>query len=138
MLFSTLFSIVGSDFASLKETSTIESVAYALGKAKIDEHYMNNLNVEQNHSMKDRFIVGFFLVVVTLPCIILGNYVFLTLLMFAAMIASHEIVKAPQSIEKKFNNIIYLFTYFMMFTMISWIIVKNNVILLRYNSFYIP
>ena len=43
------------------------------------EHYMNNLNVEQKHSMKDRFIVGFFLVVVTLPCIILGNYVFLAL-----------------------------------------------------------
>ena len=90
------------------------------------EHYMNNLNVEQKHSMKDRLLVGVLLVVVTVPCIVIGNYIFLALALFAAMIASHEIVKAPQSIENRFHNSVYIFTYLMMFSMISRIIVKNN------------
>lgn len=90
------------------------------------DHYMNNLNMDTKNSMKDRIFVGIFLVLVTVPCIVLGNYVFLALTLFAAMIASHEIVKAPQSIDRKFNNFTYIFTYIMMFTMICWIILKNN------------
>lgn len=43
ILISITFTLFALSFCkSLKETSTIESVAYALGKAKMDEHYMRN------------------------------------------------------------------------------------------------
>ena len=92
------------------------------------QHYMNNLNLDTKNSMKNRILVSIFLVLVCVPCIVLGNYVFATLILLASSIACHEIIKAPQSIEHKFSNLIYIFSYLMMFILIYWVIVKNNLV----------
>ena len=92
------------------------------------QHYMNNLNLDTKNSMKNRILVSIFLVLVCVPCIVLGNYVFAILILLASSIACHEIIKAPQSIEHKFSNLIYIFSYLMMFILIYWVIVKNNLV----------
>lgn len=92
------------------------------------QHYMNNLNLDTKNSMKNRILVGLVLVLVCVPCIVIGNYVFAALILFAGSIACHEIIKAPQSIERKFSNLIYIFSYLMMIVLIGWVIVKNNIV----------
>ena len=92
------------------------------------EHYINQINVSQKASMKNRIIVGALLVLLVVPCVMLGNYVFAALIVLASLISCHEIIKAPQSIENKFSNILYVFSYFMMLSLIFWIIFKNNMV----------
>lgn len=92
------------------------------------QHYLNNLNLDTKHSMKSRILVSILLVVICVPCIVVGNYVFAALIVLASCIACREIIKAPQSIEHKFSNWIYIFSYLMMFVLIFWVILKNNLV----------
>ncbi len=81
---------------------------------------VNNISDDAKKSFKNRWIVGIILVIIVLPCIMLGNYTFMCLIFLASVISTHEIVKAPQSIEKKFKNIIYVFAYLMMVLLVYW------------------
>ena len=114
-----------------EESSSADIVNSRLTTKK--QHYMNNLNLDTKTSMKNRILVSIFLVLICVPCIIVGNYVFATLILLASSIACHEIIKAPQSIENKFSNLIYVFSYFMMFALIYWVILKNNLVELGQN-----
>ena len=98
------------------DSSSVDPVNSKLTCKK--QHYMNNLNLDTKNSMKNRILVSIFLVLVCVPCIVLGNYVFAVLILLASSIACHEIIKAPQSIEHKFSNLIYIFSYLMMFILI--------------------
>lgn len=90
------------------------------------EHYMNSLNIETKKSMKNRILIGIMLVVIVVPCLILGEYVFAALIAFTSIIACHEIINTPQSLEKRFNWVLYVFAYIMMTTLVFWVIVRNN------------
>ena len=92
------------------------------------QHYLNNLNLDAKSKMKNRILVGVILVLICVPCMVVGNYIFAALIILASSIACHEIIKAPQSIEHKFSNVIYVFAYFMMFALIAWVILKNNIV----------
>ena len=91
---------------SSEESSSADVVNSRLTTKK--QHYMNNLNLDTKASMKNRILVSIFLVLICVPCIIVGNYVFAVLILLASSIACHEIIKAPQSIENKFSNLIYV------------------------------
>lgn len=91
------------------------------------EHYMNSLNVDAKASMKNRILVGIFLVIVTIPCIVLGNYIFALLILVASIISCHEIINTPQSLERRFSPVLYVFAYIMMISLVYWIIIKNNI-----------
>lgn len=97
-------------------------------KTDIKENHLhvNHLNVDTKNSMISRIVVAVLLVVLCVPCIVLGDYVFLGLILLASIVSTHEIVKTPQSLDHKFNNILYVFAYIMMFMLIYWIFVKNN------------
>ena len=114
-------------------TTDLEEENKANSRLTKKQHYMNNLNLDTKNSMKNRILVSILLVLICVPCIIVGNYVFATLILVAASIACHEIIKAPQSIERKFSNVIYIFSYFMMVALIGWVIVKNNLVELSRN-----
>lgn len=92
------------------------------------EHYMNSLNIETKNSMKNRILIGIMLVCIVVPCLILGDYVFAALVAFASIIACHEIINTPQSLEKRFNWVLYLFAYVMMMALVFWVIIKNNLV----------
>ena len=57
-----------------KEDKKLESEE-VLTNAK-REHYMNTLNVDAKASMKNRIIIGAILMLVTIPCLVFGNYIF--------------------------------------------------------------
>lgn len=90
------------------------------------EHYMNSLNVETKKSMKNRILIGAMLVAIVVPCLVLGEYVFAALVAFTSLIACHEIINTPQSLEKRFHWILYVFAYIMMASLIFWVIIRNN------------
>lgn len=92
-----------------------------------DNSHINHLNVTAKKSMMSRILISIILVIIVVPCIILGDYIFLCLIFVASVFATHEIVKAPQSIERKFSNVIYIFSYTMMILLIYWIFIKNNI-----------
>lgn len=81
---------------------------------------VNNISDDAKKSFKNRVIIGIILALIVLPCIILGNYAFMCLIFLATVISTHEICKAPQSIEKKFKNIIFVFAYLMMIILVYW------------------
>ncbi len=81
---------------------------------------VNNISDDAKKSFKNRLIVGAILIAIVLPCIMIGNYTFMCLIFLASVISTHEIIKAPQSIEKKFKNIIYVFAYLMMVLLVYW------------------
>lgn len=94
------------------------------------EKYMNELNVDAKASMKSRIITGLILIATVFPCIIVGNYVFACLLLFATVICSHEIITTPQSIERKFSIFVSIATYLMMIVTVFFVIFKDNMIVL--------
>lgn len=81
---------------------------------------INDVSNEAKHSLVSRLIVSAILIIIVLPCIILGDYIFMGLAFVCSLISAYEICKAPQSIEKKFNNIIFVFAFFMMIMMVFW------------------
>ena len=81
---------------------------------------INDVSNEAKHSLVSRLIVSAVLLIIVLPCIILGDYVFMGLVLVCSLLSAYEICKAPQSIEKKFNNIIFVFAFFMMILMVFW------------------
>lgn len=89
--------------------------------------HINHINPDGKKSMLNRFIVGLVLLLILVPCTFIGDYVYFLMIFAAAMISCHEIIKAPQSITHKYKNIIYVFAYIMMISLIYWIFIKNNV-----------
>lgn len=97
-------------------------------QSKKHQKYLNELNVDAKHTMRERIAVGLILTAIVVPCFIFGNYVFAVLILVAALISCHEIINTPQSMEKRFNRILYFFAYLMMVLMIFYIVFKNNMI----------
>ena len=97
------------------------------------EHHINQLNKEAKTNIVSRIVIAIILVAIFIPCIILGGYFWLALIFFLILIMTHELCKAPQSIERKFKGIIYLFAYFMMFALVFYIFLKDLII--EYHNF---
>ncbi len=91
--------------------------------------FTKKMTEETKKSLINRFIMSIALILICVPCIILGDYFFLCLIFVGAVITTHEITKSPQSVEKKFKNIIYLFAYVMIVWLIFWVFLKNNLAL---------
>lgn len=91
------------------------------------ERYMNTLNLDAKASMKNRVLVGIMLVITVVPCVIIGDFVFALLVLVASLISCHEIINTPQSLEKRFNWLLYVFAYVMMASLVYWIMFKNNI-----------
>ena len=110
-----------------EQTSTEEQNSTKNSKRFLkNEHYMNSLNVETKNSMKNRILIGAMLVLIVVPCLVLGEYVFAALVAFTSLIACHEIINTPQSLEKRFHWVLYVFAYIMMASLIFWVIIRNN------------
>jgi len=102
------------------------------GKKPSPAAYINPLSENTKQSMFSRIMVALVLILVTVPCIIVGDYLYFTFISIAALIACHELISAPQSLTHKYKGIIYFFAYAFMILMIYWIFIKNNVIEYQY------
>ena len=79
---------------------------------------VNELSKETKNNLVSRIIIAICIVVVILPCILLGDYFLFALILLLSLITTHEISKAPQSIEHRYRPIIYLFSYLMIFLLV--------------------
>lgn len=101
--------------------------------SQLREIHVNKLNEEAKNNIVSRVIMAIAIVAVILPCLILGGWFWLALIFVLAIIMAYELCRAPQSIEKKFKNIVYVFAFFMMLTLVFYIFLKD--LLIEYESF---
>ena len=83
-----------------------------------------NLSLKKN--LFSRTLVALVLIIIIIPCAILGDYVYLALIFCLSAICCHEVIMAPQSINHRYKSIIYIFAYLMMFSLVFWLILKDN------------
>lgn len=89
---------------------------------------VNQLNAQVKQSMVSRILMGILMLIIVIPCIVVGDYLFFAFVLFLAIVSTHELIKAPQSLEHKYKGIIFFFAYFMMIIMVYWIFLKNNLV----------
>ena len=58
---------------------------------------VNELSKETKNNLVSRIIIAVCIVVLILPCILLGDYFLFALTLLLSLITTHEIAKAPQS-----------------------------------------
>lgn len=91
-----------------------------------EKRIIKTINPETKTSMISRLLMSAILIAIVLPTLFIGNYVYFTLVFVIALISCHELIKAPQSISRKYKNCVYIFAYFMMIAIIYWIFIRNN------------
>lgn len=89
------------------------------------ELHINTLNKETKVNMTSRIIMAVIIVAITLPCMFLGGYFWLVYILGLAIIATFEICRAPQSLEKRYKKFVYFTAYLMMFLSIFYIFARD-------------
>ena len=106
---------------------------------KKDLLHTNTLSVDTKKSMKSRIIVGLLLVVTIAPLIFLGDYAFLALILGLSAFGTYEIIRVPQSVDKKFSIWVHIVTYLAIFVPFLATFVINNAVLTKgvdFRGFY--
>jgi len=80
----------------------------------------NDISPSTKKDIALRILIAVILILIVAPCILIGDYIFFLLIFVFTIISTHEIIKAPQSIEKRFNSIIYIFAYLMMIILVYY------------------
>ena len=71
---------------------------------------MNELDVEQKHSMHVRIISALIMLLVSVPCIVLGGWFFLVFAVLVLATATFEFIHAPHK-TNKYSPFVYTFIY---------------------------
>lgn len=104
-------------------------------KTETKEHHINQLNKEAKNNMFARTIMAIIILLVTVPCLFGGGVFWLLFIFFLSIIITHEIVKAPQSIEKRFKPSVYVFAYFMVISLTFGIFLRDIFFYIDQNGF---
>ena len=86
---------------------------------------MNELDVEQKHSMHVRIISALIMLLVSVPCIVLGGWFFLVFAVLVLATATFEFIHAPHK-TNKYSPFVYTFIYILTFMLTFWSAIKNN------------
>ena len=91
--------------------------------------HANTLSVDTKKSMKSRILIGLILALTIPPFIFIGDYAFLALMLVVAGIAAYEIIRVPQSVDKKFSIWVHIVTYAAIFIpFIATFVINNSII----------
>lgn len=93
---------------------------------RLDSH-INKLNEDAKKSMSSRILVGLLIGVVGLPLVLLGDYAFLALVLFALGVSGYEILLAGKT-KYKNNVITIIITYFTLFLPVILTCIINNLL----------
>ncbi|MFA5481488.1 MAG: phosphatidate cytidylyltransferase [Bacilli bacterium] len=85
----------------------------------------NELNSEAKASMKSRIITSIILALICFPCAFLGGWFYFGLIFICVGLATHEIVSVER--KRRFSLFIYVFCFVIMYALIYWIFIKNQV-----------
>ena len=101
------------------KTAIVDLEALLMSK-KIIKH--NDITHEAKHTLLMRTLIALLMLVVFLPCLFLGGYFYLALVIFAIGAATYEVAKASQ---RKFSYFIWIVTFIVIYALIFWVIIKT-------------
>lgn len=84
---------------------------------------INKINVDTQKSMKKRIITGLIMAIVGIPCIVLGDWFFLALVVFISIFAIWEAIKVT---GKKYSWYIYLIMYIFTLSFVFWVFLRRT------------
>jgi len=83
----------------------------------------NEISNEAKKTLIKRTIYALILCAIVIPCIILGGYFYLSLIVIALGLSTYEVAKAP---SRKLSWFVWLVTFIIMYSLVFWIIIKQN------------
>ena len=89
----------------------------------------NEISKETKLSMKARVMTGLVLILICLPTIFTGGWFYFTLIFIVIAIGTHEIVSVER--KRRFSLFIYVFSYIIIYALVFWVFIKNQVVLAR-------
>lgn len=89
----------------------------------------NELTAETKATMKTRIITSIVLALICLPCAFIGGWFYFALVFVMVAIATHEIVSVER--KRRFSLFIYVFCFIIMYSLIYWVFIKNQVLQYR-------
>ena len=89
----------------------------------------NELTADTKATMKTRIITSVILALLCLPCVFIGGWFFFGLMFIVVALATHEIVTVER--KRRFSLFIYIFCYIVMFSLVYWVFIKNQVLQYR-------
>lgn len=95
-------------------------------KDKFNRHrYLekNKISEKTRSSMKMRIVIGLLMCAVGVPCVVIGEWCFFSLVILVIGFATYEIVHAPTN--RKFSLFVTLITYIVMFALVFWLTLKS-------------
>lgn len=84
----------------------------------------NEVTQEAKDTLKKRTLIALVLLAVFIPCLVLGGWFYLSLVVLAIGAATYEVAKAP---SHKLSWAIWLVTFICMYALIFWVVFKTNV-----------
>ena len=90
------------------------------------KNHVNEISEGTKKNTVSRILMALVIGAVLIPCMVLGGYYWLAFIVFLLVVTTHELCKAPQTIEKRFKPLIYVFSYIMMFTLVFWLFFKDT------------
>ena len=100
-----------------------------------NKHHVNQLSEGQKKNLTSRIIMAIIMIIVTIPCLILGGWYWFAFVCLLLLILTHELIEAPQKQNRKFKWLIYIFSYIMMITLTFWMFFKTN--LMDFYNYYV-
>jgi len=99
---------------------------------------VNELSKETKNNLFSRIFISILLVIIVIPTIFLGEYFIFALILFLVLISTHEIIKAPQSLEKRYHFLIYVISYLMILCLVFSPILNELIVSIKNKeNFYI-
>lgn len=89
----------------------------------------NELSNETKASMKTRILTSIVLALICLPCAFVGGWFYFALIFVIVAISTHEVVSVER--KRRFSLFIYIFCFVIMYALIYWVFIKNQVLQYR-------
>lgn len=84
----------------------------------------NEVTKEAKDTLKKRTIVGLIMLAVLIPCLVVGGWAYLSLVVLVIGAATYEIATAP---SRKLSWFVWAVTFVVMYSLIFWVMFKVNI-----------
>lgn len=85
---------------------------------------VNHLDEKKKASLANRLIVAGLMILVCVPCVILGGWFYFAMILAFLAVATYEIIHTSR---KKYPWYVWVFTYIIVFSFVYWVFIKDNV-----------
>ncbi len=87
---------------------------------------MNDVSNEVKKSMKQRIITAFFIALIGIPCLLVGSWLYLIIVLFISGVATYEILHSAK--KERFPILFIIFEFVMMFSFIFWVFTDKKIV----------